>query len=334
MTSAAETPLPLAAVRVLAGSGHATEASALAEQPWLIFRAGDVASATEARRLAEWLHQLPCPTLAVAGRDASRAVLRACDVVLRDASDAAPLLAGIRRAPLAAAVLVQLLRVTEKLRIADALYAESLAYATLQGGAEHKRWLREQKPATVRGTDSGSAVEMARSNGELVIELNRPSRRNAIGVAMRDGLVEAFQLAAADDSIAKVRLRGRGKCFSVGGDLDEFGQVPDPATAHAIRMATLPARWLARCADRVEADLHSACIGAGIELPAFARRVTAAPDTFFQLPELSMGLIPGAGGTVSIPRRIGRQRAAWLMLSGKRINAKTALDWGLVDQIR
>ena len=72
-------------------------------------------------------------------------------------------------------------------------------------------------------------------------------------------------------------------------------------------------------------------MGAGIELPAFARRVVAAEDAFFQLPELSLGLIPGAGGTVSIPRRIGRQRTARLALSGERLDAATALEWGLVD---
>ena len=165
------------------------------------------------------------------------------------------------------------------------------------------------------------------------IELNRASNRNAINVEMRDGLVEALQLVLADRTLRKVRLSGRGRCFSTGGDLTEFGSVPDPATGHAIRMQALPARFLAQCARRVEVHVHSACIGAGIELPAFAHRITASRNAFFQLPELTFGLIPGAGGTVSLPRRIGRQRAAWLMLSGKRINARTALDWGLVDAI-
>ena len=61
--------------------------------------------------------------------------------------------------------------------------------------------------------------------------------------------------------------------------------------------------------------------------------MSAAPGAFFQLPELGMGLVPGAGGTVSLPRRIGRQRTAWLALSGERIDAETALAWGLVDCI-
>jgi enoyl-CoA hydratase/carnithine racemase len=66
---------------------------------------------------------------------------------------------------------------------------------------------------------------------------------------------------------------------------------------------------------------------------AWARRIVAAPDAWFQLPELAMGLLPGAGGCVSISRRIGRQRTALMLLSSKRIPARVALDWGLIDAI-
>ena len=277
---------------------------------------------------------LPRPVIVVAGKGVSRARLRAADVVVDSPADAAALEGRIAANPQATSVLVQLLRTTEKLPVADALFAESLAYATLQSGPEYRRWL-----AAHRGTfpapppDPGPAVVIERSGRELTLELNRPSSRNSMTVEMRDALVETFELVIADRTIRKVRLSGRGKCFSTGGELAEFGSVPDPATGHAIRMQALPGRFLAQCASRVEAHVHSACIGAGIELPAFARRLVAAPGAFFQLPDLEFGLIPGAGGTVSIPRRIGRQRAAWLMLSGKRLGAKQALAWGLVDAV-
>jgi enoyl-CoA hydratase/carnithine racemase len=94
-----------------------------------------------------------------------------------------------------------------------------------------------------------------------------------------------------------------------------------------------PARYLALHGDRYHFHLHRACVGAGIELPAFAGRVTAARNTFFQLPELGMGLIPGAGGCVSLSRRIGRQRTAYMAVLGKRISAPRALEWGLIDAI-
>jgi enoyl-CoA hydratase/carnithine racemase len=98
-------------------------------------------------------------------------------------------------------------------------------------------------------------------------------------------------------------------------------------------MTRSPARLLAGMAERVQVELHGACIGAGIELAAFARRVVARPDTRIHLPEIRMGLIPGAGGTASLPRRIGRQRTAFLALSGRWVDAETARAWGLVDAL-
>jgi enoyl-CoA hydratase/carnithine racemase len=86
-------------------------------------------------------------------------------------------------------------------------------------------------------------------------------------------------------------------------------------------------------AGRTTALVHGPCAGSGVELPAFAGRVVAHPDTTFELPELMMGLIPGAGGTVSVPARVGRHRTAWLVLTGRRIDAATARAWGLVDEI-
>jgi enoyl-CoA hydratase/carnithine racemase len=79
--------------------------------------------------------------------------------------------------------------------------------------------------------------------------------------------------------------------------------------------------------------VQGACHGAGVELPAFAVRVVADPAATFTLPEIAMGLIPGAGGTVSITKRIGRHRTAWLAITGKALDAETALDWGLVDEL-
>ena len=79
--------------------------------------------------------------------------------------------------------------------------------------------------------------------------------------------------------------------------------------------------------------VHGTCVGAGVELPAFAARVVADPETTFRLPEVGMGLIPGAGGTVSITRRIGRQQTACLALLGEAIDATEALALGLVDEI-
>src|SRR5262249_42491510 len=106
-----------------------------------------------------------------------------------------------------------------------------------------------------------------------------------------------------------------------------------PANAHVVRLQRSNGRLIAGMADRVHAFVHGACMGSGVELPAFAGHVVAHPYASFGLPEVGLGLIPGAGGTVSVTRRIGRQRTAYLALSGTRIDAPTALDWGLVDEI-
>ena len=79
--------------------------------------------------------------------------------------------------------------------------------------------------------------------------------------------------------------------------------------------------------------LHGACMGSDIELAAFTDTVMAAQDAQIALPEIGLGLAPGAGGTVSLPRRIGRLRTAWLAFSGCTIDAQTAHAWGLVDEL-
>ncbi len=237
--------------------------------------------------------------------------------------------------PQASVLFVQTLRIGAALSVAQGLLVESLAYSALQAGSEFRSWLehrRDQEAPKLRSEPS-EAVLVQRSGDLLQIMLNRPHVRNAVNVAMRDGLVEAFALAVADPAIGRIDLSGAGPDFSSGGDLDEFGTSPDPVTGHLIRTGRSPASLLASVSERVTARLHGACIGAGIELAAFARTVTAETDARIQLPEVALGLLPGSGGSVSIPRRIGRHRTAWLGLSSAVIDAETASIWGLVDQI-
>jgi hypothetical protein len=291
----------------------------------------ELAVAPDRDMIVTGLSALPCPVIGMAADGAT--VRDACDVFVSSDHELETTVANIGQAPLAAMTLVQLLRFTLALPIPQALVAESMAYATLQAGPEFRAWLAGRADVAPAIATNEPPVLLRREDARLDIRLNRPERRNAISVELRDALCEALQAAVADTTIRHVTLAGEGKCFSIGGDLDEFGLAPDPATAHAVRSIRLPAFFAAQCADRLEARLHGACIGAGIEIPAFADRVVAARDSFFQLPELRFGLIPGAGGTVSLPRRIGRHRAAWLVLTGRRISARTALEWGLVDAV-
>jgi enoyl-CoA hydratase/carnithine racemase len=253
------------------------------------------------------------------------------DAVLESPVDAEILIKQVERAPQAAAVTVQLLRTSEGLPLDRALVLESLAYGLLQGSEEYAAWLSARRPSA--STHAEGRVVVERRDAELHVVLDRPHARNAINRVIRDQLYEAFTLAALDPEIRTMKLRSVGEAFSAGGDLEEFGTTKDPATAHLIRMRTLPALAVARRPEILDVHIQGACIGAGVEISAFAGRVTAAPAAWFQLPELAMGLIPGAGGCVSVPRRIGRQRAALMMLSGQRIDAQTALRWGLIDAI-
>ena len=231
---------------------------------------------------------------------------------------------------MAGTALALLLRSGTGLSGPAALIAESATYSALQEGAEFHRWrsgrpLREPEPGTDR-------VLVERSGSELRITLSRPARRNAVDWRMRDALTAALTAAAAEPGL-RVVLAGAGPDFCAGGDLDEFGSRPDPATAHLIRLTRSPALLLHRLSARTTAHLHGACLGAGVELPAFASRVVAAEDTRLALPELTFGLIPGAGGTVSLTRRIGRWRTAFLALSGSSLTAAQALRWGLIDAV-
>ncbi|WP_181784716.1 enoyl-CoA hydratase/isomerase family protein, partial [Pseudonocardia pini] len=176
-------------------------------------------------------------------------------------------------------------------------------------------------------------VLATRDGGTLHLTLNRPKRRNAYGRLLRDTLVSLLEVAVLDPSVDRVVLDGAGPAFCAGGDLDEFGTTPDLTTAHLVRTRAGAARPVHLLRERIEVRLHGACVGAGIEVPAYAGRIVAAPDTVLRLPEVAMGLIPGAGGTVSIPRRIGRWRALWFALSGLPLDADTALAWGLVNEV-
>src|SRR5580658_2430278 len=222
----------------------------------------------------------------------------------------------VTRSPVAAAVLMQVLRASSEPSIEHDLLVESLAYSALQAGVDHRSWLADRPERRSHGEQVGPPVLLERVEGILTVTLSRPQVRNAYNVEVRDGLHEAFELVALDPSIEQVALVGVGPDFCSGGDLDEFGSGPGPGASHLIRTNRSPALGLARVASKVTAYLHGACVGAGIELPALAGRIVAAPDTRIRLPEVAMGLIPGAGGTASLPRRIGRHRTAWLALGG------------------
>lgn len=234
--------------------------------------------------------------------------------------------------PIAATSLAVLLRSVDDLDVDHGLAAESALYSMLQAGTEFADWRADGRPELLPEPDATVLIE--RSGSDVRIVLNRPHRHNAVSRQLRDELCGALATVLLDDSVTSVTLTGRGPSFCSGGDLSEFGARPDPASAHRTRLAQSPARLLHRARGRLTAQIHGMTLGGGIEMAAFAGRVVAHPDTVIGLPEVRLGLIPGAGGTVSVTRRIGRQRCAALALAADHIDAPTALRWGLVDELR
>ena len=215
-----------------------------------------------------------------------------------------------------------------------AFHAESAAYATLQAGPEHQAWLADQG-RRVR-TDDAPRVRIdtdSDTDDTVTITLTRPRLHNLLDRQGRDELADAFRTVALFGDDVAIRWRADGPSFCAGGDPAEFGSVADPPSAHLIRAAASPAPALAAIRDRVQVDVHGACVGAGVELAAQGVRVSATADARFRLPELTMGLIPGVGGTWSIGRRIGRRRLLTWLLLDLELDAPTALEWGLIDQI-
>lgn len=327
---------PLRQVVEALGSPYARdELVAQAAAPLLVV---DVADGAIGGDTADALAALPLVTVAIGGSGTVTAGVDAFDVLLGDVAspDTASALdaigARVSANPQAAVALVQLLRLSANLGVVDGLVAESFTYATLQAGGEFAGWLRSRNAPRHVELDSVPLL-VERHDAELRLTFNRPEIHNAFGFEVRDALVEALQLAEADSTIGSITIRGRGPSFCSGGDLREFGTLADPASAHLIRTTRSAGYWIQRLADRVRVEMHGSCVGSGIELAAFAGHVVADPGTSIALPEVSLGLVPGAGGTVSIPRRIGRHRCAYLALSGVPLDAATALEWGLVDEI-
>ena len=168
--------------------------------------------------------------------------------------------------------------------------------------------------------------------GVATITLNRPERLNAINMAMRDLLWEYLQACRDHPDVRAVCFRGEGRAFSAGADISEFGTAPSLMEARRARherdvwglMLSLPVPLVAR--------MHGFCFGAGLELPLCCDVRVAEEGTQFALPEVTLGYIPSAGGTQTLPRTIPPGAAADLILTGEPVGTEEALRWGLITK--
>ena len=173
---------------------------------------------------------------------------------------------------------------------------------------------------------ASSVVTTALHGDVLVVNIDNPPV-NALGAAVRQGLLAALQQAQADAAVAAVLLVGAGKAFIAGADIREFGKPPVPPALPEV------CRAIEGSDKPVVAVLHGAALGGGLEVALSAHYRLALPAATLGLPEVNLGLLPGSGGTQRAPRLMGVQAATSLMLSGQHLKAQAALQAGLVDKL-
>ena len=173
---------------------------------------------------------------------------------------------------------------------------------------------------------ASSVVTTALHGDVLVVTIDNPPV-NALGAAVRQGLLAAMQQAQADAAVAAVLLVGAGKAFIAGADIREFGKPPVPPALPEV------CRAIEGSDKPVVAVLHGAALGGGLEVALSAHYRLALPAATLGLPEVNLGLLPGSGGTQRAPRLMGVQAATSLMLSGQHLKAQAALQAGLVDKL-
>jgi enoyl-CoA hydratase len=166
------------------------------------------------------------------------------------------------------------------------------------------------------------------------ITLNRPQSRNALNGQMRDDLALLLGWCAENtDAVRAVLLAGAGSAFCAGQDLrEEEGPLSPASSIEGKRRGDFQA-LLAEQPQPTIAALHGYVIGRGLEIALTCDLRIAAEDAQLGLPEVNLGMIPASGGTQRLPRLIGEARALHMVLTAERVDAATALDWGLVTRV-
>jgi 3-hydroxyacyl-CoA dehydrogenase len=171
-------------------------------------------------------------------------------------------------------------------------------------------------------------VTVTNRDGVAIITLQSPPV-NGLGFAVRSGLQAALEAATADDAVDALVVTGAGKMFSGGADIREFGHSPPPGTPHlpmvidAIEASEKP----------VVAAIHGFALGGGLELALGCHVRLAAAGTRVALPEVTLGIVPGAGGTQRLPRLIGVPAALEIVVSGSMVPAERARTLGILDDV-
>lgn len=166
-----------------------------------------------------------------------------------------------------------------------------------------------------------------------IVTLNRPERMNAYDRAMRDGLYEALTAVRDSPGVRALLLCGNGPAFSTGGDVREFGSTPSPTRAREVRWLRDVWGTLWNLPALTIAAVHGYVVGGGMEMMLLCDLALAARGARFALPETGLAMIPGVGGTQTLPRLAGPGPGLDLVLSGASLDAAAALRLGLVTRV-
>ncbi len=171
------------------------------------------------------------------------------------------------------------------------------------------------------------SVVTTRKEGDiLIVSANYPPV-NALSHAVRTGIAEAIEAAATDSAVSAIVISCEGRTFFAGADITEFGAALKPPSLPVVVDA------IERSVKPVVAAIHGTALGGGLEVALGCHYRIAVPSAKLGLPEVKLGLLPGAGGTQRLPRVVGVNEALPIIVFGDPISAKKAEQIGLVDQL-
>src|SRR5471032_2382415 len=185
-----------------------------------------------------------------------------------------------------------------------------------------------------------STIDMTIDAHIATITLNRPEKRNAISDAMRTELIEALSSASADPSVRAVVLTGNGRGFCTGGDVSGMAQrMAAPAGEVAFsgwsrqQLVHHTVNLLYSMPKPTIAAVNGAAAGLGADMALSCDFIIASQEASFAWSYIRRGLIPDGGGMYFLPRRVGLARAKELIFSGRKVDAKEALEIGIADRV-
>jgi enoyl-CoA hydratase len=176
-----------------------------------------------------------------------------------------------------------------------------------------------------------TTITVTREHGYALIQLDRPEVLNAISLGLMNDLVGALEEADADDAVRCMIITGNDRAFAAGADIREMAE----STAVEMLARDQFARWerIRRISKPLIAAVGGFALGGGCELAMACDMIIASETARFGQPEITLGVIPGAGGTQRLTRAVGKAKAMEMVLTGRMITADEALRWGLINKV-